>query len=126
MSLFIYQIIIVSGESGSGKTEVVHQCLDYIVRSVVTSSTDPLLTQKIHFSAVVLEAFCNAKTLLNDNSSRFQSLTSIYVPRKGFVSSLRITGFLIDRSRLTSQNYDERNFHIFYQVRHCIIQYLVL
>ncbi|PRP86304.1 myosin IK [Planoprotostelium fungivorum] len=110
------QAVIISGESGAGKTESAKIILNYVsavsgdntnarhVKDVI-SSTNPLL-----------ESFGNAKTVRNDNSSRFGKYLETTFTDKGEPSGGLITNFLLEKTRVAFQGKGERNFHIFYQL----------
>ncbi|KAG5468181.1 hypothetical protein LSCM1_02157 [Leishmania martiniquensis] len=110
------QCIIISGESGAGKTEASKQIMQYI--SAVSGNTADMQRVKriILESNPLLEAFGNAKTLRNDNSSRFGKLLEIYFDIRGGPVGGRLSHFLLEKSRVSSQQMGECNFHVFYQV----------
>uniref|UniRef100_A0A8C5BD20 Myosin IH n=1 Tax=Gadus morhua TaxID=8049 RepID=A0A8C5BD20_GADMO len=105
--------ILISGESGAGKTEASKKILQYY--AACSPETDLLTSvrDKMLMSNPVLEAFGNAKTLKNDNSSRFGKYMDIQ-----FNKALggHILNYLLEKSRVVHQNHGERNFHIFYQL----------
>jgi myosin-5 len=72
---------------------------------------------KVLESNPLLEAFGNAKTVRNDNSSRFGKYVEIAFSARGAISGAAVRTYLLERSRLVHQNPGERNYHIFYQVR---------
>ena len=87
--------IIISGESGSGKTESTKIILDY------------LNIHQVHQINTIIEAMGNAKTIYNNNSSRFGKLIRLQ-------KQVKIETFLLETSRVTDQGKDEQNFHVFY------------
>lgn len=110
------QCIIISGESGAGKTEASKQIMQYI--SAVSGNTSDMQKVKriILESNPLLEAFGNAKTLRNDNSSRFGKFLEIYFDVRGGPVGGHLSHFLLEKSRVSSQQEEECNFHILYQL----------
>ncbi|KAJ4487665.1 P-loop containing nucleoside triphosphate hydrolase protein [Lentinula aciculospora] len=116
------QTIIVSGESGAGKTE----SAKYIMRYMASMKSD--VSNLIHEEAAssvehqvlatnpILEAFGNAKTSRNDNSSRFGKYIQILFDSNSTIVGARIRTYLLERSRISFQQRSERNYHIFYQL----------
>ena len=103
------QAFIISGESGSGKTE----SANYIIKYLTNSSSDININIKI--SNFILESFGNAKTARNNNSSRFGKFIEIYFSDKGEILYSHIVGYLLEKSRITKMPKTDRNYHIFYQ-----------
>ena len=110
------QCVIISGESGAGKTEASKQIQNYIAKvSGGTEGVDKI--KKIFLeSNPVLEAFGNAKTLRNNNSSRFGKYFILKFNRFGCPLGGIISNYLLEKSRIVHPNPGERNFHIFYQL----------
>ncbi|NXL85140.1 MYO1F protein, partial [Alectura lathami] len=110
------QCVIISGESGAGKTVAAKYIMGYI--SKVSGGGDKVQHVKdiILQSNPLLEAFGNAKTVRNNNSSRFGKYFEIQFSRGGEPDGGKISNFLLEKSRVVSQNEHERNFHIYYQL----------
>lgn len=110
------QCIIVTGESGSGKTEASKKIMQYIAAVSGNSKQIVKVKEQLLKSNPVLEAFGNAKTLRNDNSSRFGKYLEIFFDRAGDPIGGKIRNFLLEKNRVTNAAKGERNFHIFYQL----------
>ncbi|CAN6665085.1 myosin-5 [Trichomonascus vanleenenianus] len=110
------QCVIISGESGAGKTEAAKRIMQYIASVSGESSSD---IQKIKDMVLatnpLLESFGCAKTLRNDNSSRHGKYLEILFNRQGEPVGANITNYLLEKGRVVGQIQNERNFHIFYQ-----------
>ncbi|KAI8119067.1 non-muscle, Myosin heavy chain [Lucilia cuprina] len=113
------QSILCTGESGAGKTEntkKVIQYLAYVAASKPKGSGAGELEQQLLQANPILEAFGNAKTVKNDNSSRFGKFIRINFDASGYISGANIETYLLEKSRAIRQAKDERTFHIFYQL----------
>ncbi|UMM10823.1 hypothetical protein L5515_000419 [Caenorhabditis briggsae] len=108
------QSIIVSGESGAGKTESQKAVLKYLCENW-GSEAGPI-QQRLLETNPILEAFGNAKTLRNNNSSRFGKFVQIHFSESGSVAGGFISHYLLETSRVCRQSSGERNYHIFYQL----------
>uniref|UniRef100_A0A663MAD8 Unconventional myosin-XIX n=1 Tax=Athene cunicularia TaxID=194338 RepID=A0A663MAD8_ATHCN len=118
----VNQSIIVSGESGAGKTWT-SRCLMKFYASVAASVISPRgnetverIEKRVLDSNPVMEAFGNACTLRNNNSSRFGKYIQLRLDRFHHLSSASIQTFLLEKTRVAYQAPNERNFHIFYQI----------
>lgn len=109
------QSIIISGESGAGKTETTKHVLHFL-SEVAGGQENTNIEERIIQANPVLEAFGNAKTIRNDNSSRFGKYCEVFFNRKKQICGCRNVNYLLEKSRVVSQAQDERNFHIFYQL----------
>eukprot|EP00462_Mataza_sp_D1_P023215 CAMPEP_0175129960 /NCGR_PEP_ID=MMETSP0087-20121206/5753_1 /TAXON_ID=136419 /ORGANISM="Unknown Unknown, Strain D1" /LENGTH=1504 /DNA_ID=CAMNT_0016412149 /DNA_START=25 /DNA_END=4539 /DNA_ORIENTATION=- len=107
------QSIIISGESGAGKTEATKQCLAYLAASAGSVAG---IEKKVLQANPILEAFGNAKTLRNDNSSRFGKYMEVYFNQQNRICGSSTKNYLLEKIRVCSQQSNERNFHIFYQL----------
>ena len=122
------QSIIISGESGAGKTETTKIVMRFLAR-ITRKEGRPLaltspdgkriaaLEDRVLSSNPLLETFGNAQTLRNDNSSRFGKFIHInFDLEKGFITGASIYNYLLEKTRITRQVEGERNYHIFYQL----------
>nr|DBA28594.1 TPA: hypothetical protein GDO54_008923 [Pyxicephalus adspersus] len=110
------QCVIISGESGAGKTVAAKYIMGYISKVSGGGSKVQHVKDIILQSNPLLEAFGNAKTVRNNNSSRFGKYFEIQFSRGGEPDGGKISNFLLEKSRVVSQNESERNFHVFYQL----------
>ncbi|GMM31406.1 hypothetical protein DAMA08_041510 [Martiniozyma asiatica (nom. inval.)] len=114
----VSQSIIVSGESGAGKTVSAKYIMRFFayVHSSETSQQTLQIEKQILATNPILEAFGNAKTTRNDNSSRFGKYLEIQFDKNASICGAVIKTYLLERSRLVTQPENERNYHIFYQL----------
>ncbi|XP_027406775.1 unconventional myosin-VI isoform X5 [Bos indicus] len=107
------QSIIVSGESGAGKTENTKFVLRYLTESYGSGQD---IDDRIVEANPLLEAFGNAKTVRNNNSSRFGKFVEIHFNEKSSVVGGFVSHYLLEKSRICVQGKEERNYHIFYRL----------
>merc|ERR1719323_1813201 len=124
------QSILCTGESGAGKTENTKKVIQYLAyvaaskpknHSHLPASNDGGLSfgeleQQLLKANPILEAFGNAKTVKNDNSSRFGKFVRINFDASGYIAGANIETYLLEKARIIRQAPDERTFHIFYQL----------
>ncbi|KAL8763736.1 MAG: hypothetical protein Q9184_000528 [Pyrenodesmia sp. 2 TL-2023] len=118
------QSILVTGESGAGKTENTKKVIQYL--AAVATSDSPAarsgkktfsnLSQQILRANPILEAFGNAQTVRNNNSSRFGKFIRIEFTKAGQIAGAFIDWYLLEKSRVVRINSSERNYHVFYQM----------
>ncbi|XP_042542135.1 myosin-IIIa [Dipodomys spectabilis] len=108
------QCIIISGESGAGKTESAHLLVQQL--TVLGKSNNRTLQEKILQMNHLVEAFGNACTIINDNSSRFGKYLEMKFTSSGAVVGAQISEYLLEKSRVIHQAIGEKNFHIFYYI----------
>ena len=117
------QSILISGESGAGKTQSTKIIIDYLTylskskeKNNINSGEHDNIQSKIIHANPILEAFGNAKTIKNDNSSRFGKFIKLYFDHNSNnICGGSIETFLLEKVRVIKQNSGERNFHIFYE-----------
>uniref|UniRef100_A0A8C2A9S5 Unconventional myosin-Vb n=1 Tax=Cyprinus carpio TaxID=7962 RepID=A0A8C2A9S5_CYPCA len=109
------QSIIVSGESGAGKTVSAKYAMRFFA-TVGGSANDTSVEEKVLASSPIMEAIGNAKTTRNDNSSRFGKYIQIGFDRRYHIIGANMRTYLLEKSRVVFQAEDERNYHIFYQL----------
>ncbi|XP_060551419.1 myosin-IIIb-like [Ruditapes philippinarum] len=109
------QCVLVSGESGAGKTEITKMLVAQIAR-LSQWSGDYFLQERIIEVNPLLEAFGNACTVMNNNSSRFGKLIELIFSEDGSLLGATITEHMLEKSRVVRQGQGEKNFHIFYNL----------
>merc|ERR1719325_462835 len=113
------QSILITGESGAGKTENTKKVISYFASIGATTKKkegEPGLEDKIVQTNPVLEAWGNAKTVRNDNSSRFGKFIRIWFNQSGKLSGADMVTYLLEKSRLSFQASLERCYHAFYNI----------
>jgi myosin heavy subunit len=115
------QAILITGESGAGKTENTKRVIQYLAYTAgesksASAGSDRSLDDRLLMANPLLESVGNACTRKNDNSSRFGKFIKITFSQKGKISGASIVHYLLEKSRVVSRGSGERNFHIFYQI----------
>ncbi|WVZ94114.1 hypothetical protein U9M48_040050 [Paspalum notatum var. saurae] len=112
------QSVIISGQSGAGKTETTKRIMHYLayMGSRNAASQGPLVDEQVLQSYPILEAFGNAKTVRNNNSSRFSKFVEMQFDHKGIMSGAAIKTYLLEISRVCQISDRERNYHCFYML----------
>ncbi|XP_054253121.1 unconventional myosin-Ia isoform X2 [Indicator indicator] len=110
------QCILITGESGAGKTEASKLVMSYVAAVCSKGEEVDKVKEQLLQSNPVLEAFGNAKTVRNDNSSRFGKYMDVEFDFKGEPLGGVINNYLLEKSRIVQHVRGERNFHIFYQL----------
>jgi myosin heavy subunit len=108
------QAIIISGESGAGKTEATKKCLQYF--TVVAGSRIAGMDDRVLAANPILECFGNAKTVRNNNSSRFGKWMEVLFDGTGGIAGCRIVNYLLEKTRVIQPAADERSYHAMYQL----------
>ncbi len=114
------QSVLISGESGAGKTESTKIVMKYLTSVGNTGGIQDLeegsVMDRVLQSNPILEALGNARTIRNDNSSRFGKFIEMMFDKRGNLEGARIETYLLEKVRIPNQSLGERNFHIFYQM----------
>merc|ERR1719361_236295 len=114
------QAMLITGESGAGKTENTKKVISYLAAVAApkkASATKKVsLEDQIVATNPILESYGNAKTSRNDNSSRFGKFIRIHFTQSGKLCGCDIESYLLEKSRITQQQEVERSYHIFYQL----------
>lgn len=108
------QLILVTGESGAGKTENTKKIIQYLL--LILSDKELAIHERILRANPLLESFGNAKTVKNNNSLRFGKFIRISFDPKGLISGAKIDYYLLEKLRVLHQLSQERNYHVFYQL----------
>merc|ERR1712170_40778 len=114
------QSMLITGESGAGKTENTKKVISYLAAVAApkkaSASKKASLEDRIVATNPILESYGNAKTSRNDNSSRFGKFIRIHFTSSGKLCGCDIESYLLEKSRITQQQEVERSYHIFYQL----------
>ncbi|KAH0447906.1 hypothetical protein IEQ34_023261 [Dendrobium chrysotoxum] len=105
------QSLLITGESGAGKTENTKKVIQYLAAIAMDPSAS-----SVQAANPILEAFGNAQTIRNNNSSRFGKFVRIEFTSSGAIAGANIDWYLLEKSRVTTRSEKERSFHIFYQL----------
>ena len=112
--------MLITGESGAGKTENTKKVITYLAMVATGSGKKSVkkvsLEDQIVATNPILESYGNAKTARNDNSSRFGKFIRIHFTQSGKLAGCDVVSYLLEKSRITEQQAVERSYHIFYQL----------
>jgi myosin heavy subunit len=115
--------LLITGESGAGKTENTKKVITYLAMVAVGTGGGNKVEKKVSLedqivaTNPILESYGNAKTARNDNSSRFGKFIRIHFTASGKLAGCDIVSYLLEKSRITEQQSVERSYHIFYQLQ---------
>jgi len=111
------QALVISGESGAGKTETAKVTMHYLTQvSRTDAAVGGQIQERIINSNPILESFGNASTVRNQNSSRFGKYNEMFFNPVGSLMYAGIRTYLLESSRVVQQQQGERNFHVFYEM----------
>ena len=110
------QCIIVTGESGAGKTETCRRILQYLASSDEGTEDGSTLHARVACVNCVLEAFGNAQTTMNDNSSRFGKFLAVKYGPSGQLCGANVSTYLLEKTRVVTHGKGERSYHVFYSL----------
>jgi len=110
------QSMLVTGESGAGKTENTKKIIQYLAAIAGKSGSEGQLEKQLLQCNPLLEGLGNAKTTKNNNSSRFGKFIKITFGNNSFISGGSVVSYLLEKSRVVHRGQNERSFHIFYQM----------
>ena len=110
------QSVIISGESGAGKTETAKRFLQFLAYAATqgSGSSNEGLEERVIATSPLLEAFGNAQTVMNNNSSRYGKYLMLQFDLSGKIMGASIRTYLLEKTRVVKQNKGERSYHIFY------------
>lgn len=111
------QAIVISGESGAGKTENTKYCMRFLTSLSHVhhqEEKEKAIEDIILECNPILEAFGNSKTVRNSNSSRFGKYVRLFISLNEQITGARVQNYLLEKSRVTSVSKKERSFHVFY------------
>lgn len=108
------QCVVISGESGAGKSETTKHIVAHLMEMCRSGKKD--LEERIKVVSEMLESFGNSKTVMNNNSSRFGKYLELRFDSHGGITGATLTSYLLEKSRVCMRNANEQNFHIFYQM----------
>ena len=110
------QSVIISGESGAGKTETAKRFLQFLAYAATqgSGSSNEGLENRVIATSPLLEAFGNAQTIMNNNSSRYGKYLMLQFDLSGKIMGASIKTYLLEKTRVVRQSKGERNYHVFY------------